>query len=742
MLFVVYLGFLFFGTQQKVSAQSCSGGYTCHYNCASRCKAGCTQIQCANLNANPGCREYYNCSTRSVGCGGYPDCNIIPEQGGCLYYSGNCYNTPPTCNCSAWSACSASCGGGIQTRTCNPSGCGSTSRTCNTQSCAGTVCIGADRQFVSTNWCGPVDTCNNCQRQSGYYRSISTGQFCDSVCVADNTCPSCVGACTPNCTSACGQADGCGGTCAATDTGIPTITGTTPANGGTVAVAANGTFTFSWTASSTADVYEVELYPVGGNCSFDVYGVAYCGGVNFTNSVTIYAGPYSDFYFSVRPVNITCGPPYEFGTAVTGTITATGAISGTVYLDNTGAAYQPTAGAVCVGPQGTPTQGGAGSFVGIIARDNNGYVATIGGDGTYSRQVHYWIPWAGWPAPNNYAGLNPGTGYTCTCPTAAGCGYAGLTSPQSGVNYFITNLVLNTTAWWQFRGGNAYTGATTGTSFYSNIPTDTCDTGVGCLPYLAARDLNDTAGTAGIAVSAGGEVDVDDTQGNQNTANINQDGTALIARGTATTRLRENYDYFYRLYSMGTSSPTVTNDDSVQGYGFVKPDPNNAATAPDNGRAYAYNGDVTITDAWTVDADEEIVVFINGDLTITNGAGVDHLIQVAPGGFLAFIVSGDIIVNATVGNPVANNSPVLDGVYIANGTINIQASGTGGDRQFVGAGNFIGWSGVTLSRDLRTGGTGSQNATNPSEVFVFRPDFIENIPTRMTRAYSLWQETN
>ncbi len=509
-----------------------------------------------------------------------------------------------------------------------------------------------------------------------------------------------------------------------------------------MAVANNGTITFSWTASSTADVYEVELYPVGGDCSLDIYGVAYCGNVNFTNSVSIYPGPYAEYVFSIRPINISCGPPYEYGAYVTGTITATGILSGRVYLDNDATAYQPTPGAVCIGPTTTGTQGGSGSFVGIFDRNAAPHVVAINNDGTFSEPVPYWIPWASWPSPNNYAGLNPGANYACTCPATVGCGYAGLTSPQSGVNYFITNLVLNTTAWWQFRGGNAYTGATTGTSFYSNIPADTCDTGVGCIPYLAARDLNDTAGTAGIAVSAGGEVDVEDTQGNQNTANINQDGTALIARGTATTRLRENYDYFYRLYSMGTSSPIVTNDDSVQVYDFVKPDPNNAATAPDNGRAYAYNGDVTIINDWLVAADESIVVFINGDLTITNAAGVDHLIEVEPGGFLAFIVSGDIIVNATVGNPVANNSPVLDGVYIANGTINIQASGTGGDRQFVGAGNFIGWSGVTLSRDLRTGGTGSQNATNPSEVFVFRPDFIENIPARMTRAYSLWQETN
>lgn len=654
-----------------------------------------------------------------------------------------CEPPPATCNCTAWSACSASCGGGIQTRSCNPAGCAATSRSCNTQSCSnpGTICQGADREFVSTNWCGPVDVCNDCQRQSGYYRSISTGQFCDSVCVTDNTCPSC-GVCVSSCTSACGQADGCGGNCANTDSGVPSILTTIPPDNGTVAVANNGTITFSWTASATADVYEVELYPVGGDCSLDIYGVAFCGNVNFTNSVSIYPGPYSAFTFRIRPVNISCGPPYEYGAFVTGTITATGVLSGRVYLDNDATAYQPTPGAVCIGPTSVGTSGGSGSFVGMIDRNNTGHVVGINADGTFSEPVPYWIPWASWPSPNNYVGLNPGTNYTCTCPTTAGCGYAGLTSPQANINFFVSDSTFNTDAWWQFRGGNAYTGATTGTSFYSNIPTDTCNTGVGCIPYLSARDLSDTAGTAGLVVSAGGEVDVDDTQGNQNTASINQDGTALIARGTATTRLRENYDYFYRLYSMGTSSPAVTNDNAVQAYGFVKPDPNSAGTAPDNGRAYAYNGDVTITDAWTVDADEEIVVFINGDLTITNGAGVDHLIQVAPGGFLAFIVSGDIIVNATVGNPVANNSPVLDGVYIANGTINIQASGTGGDRQFVGAGNFIGWSGVTLSRDLRVGGSGSQNATNPSEVFVFRPDFIENIPTRMTRAYSLWQETN
>jgi hypothetical protein len=140
------------------------------------------------------------------------------------------------------------------------------------------------------------------------------------------------------------------------------------------------------------------------------------------------------------------------------------------------------------------------------------------------------------------------------------------------------------------------------------------------------------------------------------------------------------------------------------------------------------------------------VVFIDGNLTITDPADVDQLTDVAEGGFLAFIVSGDILVSETVGNEtLTDDTANLEGIFIADGTITIESRGEalGGDDRFVGEGSFVSWNRVAMDRDFSDGaGREVQNRSIPTETFIFRPDFVKNVPPVLTRPHSIWQERN
>ena len=52
-------------------------------------------------------------------------------------------------------------------------------------------CSGSRIQQTSDNFCGPVDTCGDCQRRIAYNRDRITGKVCSSVCAVDQNCPSC-----------------------------------------------------------------------------------------------------------------------------------------------------------------------------------------------------------------------------------------------------------------------------------------------------------------------------------------------------------------------------------------------------------------------------------------------------------------------------------------------------------------------------------------------------------------------
>ena len=103
--------------------------------------------------------------------------------------------------------------------------------------------------------------------------------------------------------------------------------------------------------------------------------------------------------------------------------------------------------------------------------------------------------------------------------------------------------------------------------------------------------------------------------------------------------------------------------------------------------------------------DEKLFIIHNGNVTITSN------INVEPGSYLGIVASGSIT--------FASNVTQVEGVYMAD-ALNIASTGDENtEQQFVGEGTFVGWSSVSLNRDR-----GTTNNTAPSELFIFRPDFV------------------
>lgn len=115
---------------------------------------------------------------------------------------------------------------------------------------------------------------------------------------------------------------------------------------------------------------------------------------------------------------------------------------------------------------------------------------------------------------------------------------------------------------------------------------------------------------------------------------------------------------------------------------------------------------------------EKVILLVDGDVVINGN------VAVPAGAFLAIVASGDI----TFGSAVMN----AEGWFVAeNISIPCHDGDSDGvcdkdDVQFVGEGSFVGWTRVSLRRDMYT-----ENNTTPSEKFVYRPDLVLNVPTPM-----------
>lgn len=398
-------------------------------------------------------------------------------------------------------------------------------------------------------------------------------------------------------------------------------------------------------------------------------------------------------------------------------------VRGTVYEDLGNTA----AGSFCSSGGGVTRLGTGGtSFsVGGVTMGTAGVTTSGPTAGDY---VLY-VPWG--TATGNVS-YSDGGATTCSCP--AGC-IQPTVNPNilpTGVNFYRSEV---SDAWWQASGGPILALSSGGNVVRSYVPATATE------PYLITA--GNGAGASGYVV-VGGEasegaaadhVDLSSDAGNQ-AVGIDEAGLDIVARAVPT---QETFDTFVRRYKL----PFNRQDDFDGSVAPVRPSDFDAfkpTHTPLNGvAAYWSEGDLTITGgSWSVGAGETVVIFVDGSLN------VNTVTNVAPGGFLAFIVSGDIWIDAEVGNAsAASTDGVVEGMYLADGVIIVEgrAPGGGSDLKFVGEGSFIGWSGIQLERDFSDGGVGgADNNLYPTELFVYRPDLLLNAPVQMRRPQYVWRE--
>jgi len=151
-----------------------------------------------------------------------------------------------------------------------------------------------------------------------------------------------------------------------------------------------------------------------------------------------------------------------------------------------------------------------------------------------------------------------------------------------------------------------------------------------------------------------------------------------------------------------------------------------------------YSADkVTINTNWNIPNNTKVVVLIgnNKDLEINKN------ITVPVGSFLAFIVSGNINIKGTVGDKDATPTPDIEGVYIADGTINTNYDNDNSGKRLAGFGVFVAHAnldntgGFVFGRDLK-----ADNRTTPAEYFEHRPDFLVNFPKEIGTKRMVWKE--
>jgi len=301
--------------------------------------------------------------------------------------------------------------------------------------------------------------------------------------------------------------------------------------------------------------------------------------------------------------------------------------------------------------------------------------------------------------------------FTCSCPE--GCVY-NVSQANQNMNFFIN---VKADPWFQIQdGGVAAYGD--GSLAISNPIPEQCTSANNCTPVMV-RTPNSTAPAV---ITGGGTVDMGEPPGLQTTG-IDDENKNWLARMTASPA-RQDYAYFRRIYKFPTAE--VQDDYALNFNNAPKPDgtPNNEGVA-----AYYSAEDLTITSPWTVASGESYVILVNGNLNVNAD------ITVANGGFLAFVTSGDVTFASTLGNVAANSTtPVVQGVFIADGKIRLPES----QLKFVGAGTFVGWSGFDLFRNFES----TDNWYNPTELFVYRPDFLQNAPEEMKTPRYEWNEVN
>jgi len=274
-----------------------------------------------------------------------------------------------------------------------------------------------------------------------------------------------------------------------------------------------------------------------------------------------------------------------------------------------------------------------------------------------------------------------------------------------------TTVTVNITnsGWWQARGGDVLSGIG-----ISSIIPSTC-IAPGCSPYLITHDSGNSPGNLTYFDAL-------------NTAPSLGSGTVSDEGWITNTNTYIGMVYSYSAFYYKAPSAVIRNN--ISG---ATADINTLATtgtASSDGYFWWFaSSDLTlITSAIDSVGDRKVILFVDGKLDI------DDEIHLNKGkGFFLAIVSGDIVVDGTIGTLAysSNPTPHIEGLFYSSGSFE-----TGTSTNQLKIRGSVASSQVTLAgqRDL------SDNSLYPAEIFEFGPDLLFNFPKALSDRELVWKE--
>jgi len=393
----------------------------------------------------------------------------------------------------------------------------------------------------------------------------------------------------------------------------------------------------------------------------------------------------------------------------------------------------------------------------------------------------YFSPWT-WSSNNAMSSLRliPPTRpsdseleYVCSSAnpyTLDGCAHPSpLAAPRdltkSGFNFCLIYGNVMHYSWWQARGGLIFAQGAVSSKLplkQNEQPSDNC-TGDLCQPFIAAKAMGnatrDSHSSAGFVISNASVTN--SPSGVLGWLSQNLVGSAARATGTPIPSLQTpSYDSFIKKIDLGrvdtiSMGPKFFDDIEafINGSGKVYETKDGFTT-----RVALINGSSSLRfPVVTIDNDSQIqvpqntriVIFVEGDLTISDLASSQrsNLITVGANSSLIFIVRDNITFDISLGySDITKTEPIITGIFFADKLLTVASNGgtQPGDKKFVGAGSFIGKTGVKLERKFDSSEILSRemNAKSPVDMFIHRPDLVLNTPEVLMESSTTWQEVN
>jgi hypothetical protein len=412
--------------------------------------------------------------------------------------------------------------------------------------------------------------------------------------------------------------------------------------------------------------------------------------------------------------------------------------------------------------------------------------------------------------------------YTCRCPNVGSsttCLYTDVVPPirkykdgtntelpiWKGRNFYVTALDNSNEDWWQVVNGNVYSGSGISMKVPRNSDLQgndgdgdytSCTDETGCVARIAKAInkedfLTNLPGNAqsGIPISmTGTSINATNVDGDEFLAHRVDKNTYFSGVGV-NGLIKEDFSYFKKLFE--DSHNKLLDNSCIDGESC-----NNETDCLIYYESDSINIDLSDNDdiiKYQLNAGEKKIFFIDGDLTIEDkDVNNGNLLEVGQNEFLAFIISGSLTIDSSVGynnqqtnsgskpyfknfgentpegiwNPFdsvidVNSNSILDkvdevnlagnvqGIFVANNIIIDDSNLT--PRKFIGEGSFISFNNVYLNRsfsgkkllvdDIEILGN-TINALHAPVSFKYRPDFVKNTPKWMKHTKKVYQEFN